>query len=114
MVIDTTDNTINNTATVQFTTIATALVADITGGSELDVGLEAGTVELEGDQSYDPDQTDEAMVYTWNCTQVRNYYILLLLLFLILFLLESIQGTCRISLKMGRHEQKPLMHCIRR
>ena len=28
--------------------------------------------------------------------------------------LESIQGTCRLSLKMGRgDEQKPLMHCIR-
>ncbi len=28
---------------------------------------------------------------------------------------ESIQGTCRLSLKMGRgDEQKPLMHCIRR
>ncbi len=30
-------------------------------------------------------------------------------------LLESIQGTCRLSLKMGRGDkQKPLMHCIRR
>ncbi len=29
--------------------------------------------------------------------------------------LESIQGTCRLSLKMGKgDEQKPLMHCIRR
>ncbi len=29
--------------------------------------------------------------------------------------LESIQGTCRLSLKMGRgDEQKPMMHCIRR
>ena len=28
-------------------------------------------------------------------------------------MLESIQGTCRLSLKMGRgDEQKPLMHCI--
>ncbi len=28
---------------------------------------------------------------------------------------ESIQGTCRLSLKMGRaDEQKPPMHCIRR
>ncbi len=28
--------------------------------------------------------------------------------------LESIQGTCRLSLKMGSgDEQKPVMHCIR-
>ncbi len=33
---------------------------------------------------------------------------------LMLHILKSIQGTCRLSLKMGRgNEQKPLIHCIR-
>ncbi len=33
----------------------------------------------------------------------------------LIHILESIQGTCRLSLKMSRgDEQKPLMHCIRR
>ncbi|XP_077988424.1 uncharacterized protein LOC144442925 [Glandiceps talaboti] len=57
------------TATISVTTVSTPLVAIIRGGAEMTVGRDSGTLEIDGSDSYDPDDVAVDMTYAWTCLQ---------------------------------------------